>query len=173
MTEGEAAKVLLIIEESYPGRFTTSEDTMAVWARMLGDIPYDIVSQAVAALCRTSKFPPTISEIREAVAEAFDPLPSVEDAYESARRIARDYSPYTPVPDTLHPMVARALDIVGIETMAYTHEPTVIAAQFRRVYEGLREREIVKRQQGDAALMPAPDNVRQLDDARKKALTGR
>lgn len=173
MTEAQAAKILLIIEGAYPGRFESTEKTIKAWAALLGDVPYELAEQAAAALCRTNKFPPSVAEIRGAIAEAFSPLPSVEEAYETARRVARDYSPYTPIPDNLHPMVARALDIVGIETMAYTHEPTVIAAQFRRVYENLREREIVRRQQGDAALIPAPDNVRQLADARSKAVTGR
>lgn len=173
MDRVDAAKILRIIEGAYPGRFESTEAAIDAWAALLRDVPYELASRAAAALCRTSKFPPSVAEIREAIAEAIDPLPSAEEAYEQARRVARDYSPYSPMPDDLHPMVARALDIVGIEMMAYTNEPSVVAAQFRRVYEGLREREIVRRQRGDVALIPGPHNVHQLQDHRPKALQGR
>lgn len=172
MTRSEAAKLLLIIEGAFPERFRSTDTAIDAWATLLGDIPYEIASQAAAAICRTSKFPPTIAEIREAVAEVMSPLPSAEEAYEAARRVARTYSPYDPAPTGLHPMVARALDIVGIETMAYTHEPTVVAAQFRRVYEGLREREIRRRQQGNVALIAAPEDAQRIADG-KMALSGR
>lgn len=171
MTTSEAAKILLIIEGAYPGRFESTEKTIQVWAKLLDDVPYEIASRAAAALCRTSKFPPAVSEIREAIAEALDPLPSVEEAYETARRVARNYSPYTPMPSDMHPMVARALDVVGIDTMAYTDEPTVVAAQFRRVYSGLREQEIVKRQRGDVPLIPAPSTVRKIGEGHQETLT--
>src|SRR5690606_5707191 len=110
--------------------------------------------------------------IRREVAEGIDELPTLEEAYEQARAAARDYSPYAWHPwerqrnsgPVLHPLVAQALDVVGVETMAYTDEPSVVAAQFRRVYENLRERVIVRRQKGDMA--PPERQIKQAEEAR-------
>lgn len=151
MSEDDVTKLLLIIEESYPQRFTTTDDTISVWTGMLADMDYQDASRAVVALCRTNKFPPGISEIREAVAETVDTLPGVDDAYAEARDAAsrRWTPPNGPIPHVSHPLIAQALKIIGVETMAMTDRPSVVAAQFRRTYENLRLSEIRKRQTGE------------------------
>jgi len=139
--------ILKIIEGAWDKPF--GDDAAAVWARALADLPFEATQQAILLLVRTHKFRPSIAEIRQTVFDLVDPLPTAEEAWEEARRAARTFSPYHGgvLHEWSHPLIERAARVVGIETMAYSEEPTVIAAQFRRVYENLREREQIRRQQ--------------------------
>lgn len=139
--------LLKIIEGAWDKPF--GDDAAAVWSRALADLPFEATQQAILMLVRTHKFRPSIAEIRQAVLELVDPLPTAEEAWEEARQAARTFSPYHGgiLHEWSHPLIERAARVVGIETMAYSEEPTVIAAQFRRVYESLREREQIRRQQ--------------------------
>jgi len=147
--------ILKIIEGAWDKPF--SDNAAAIWSRALADLPFEAAQQAVLLLVRTHKYRPSIAEIRQTVFELVDPLPTAEEAWEEARRAARTFSPYHGgvLHEWSHPLIERAARVVGIETMAYSEEPTVIAAQFRRVYENLREREQIRRQQ-EAFRLPSP-----------------
>src|SRR5690606_32648088 len=126
-----------IIEEAYPGRFVTTEDTIRAWIQLIGDLDAEAAISAVLDHCRTGEFPPTVAAIRRRVAEHYSAVPSAEDAYEEAREAAarRWTPPNGPMPEFSHPLIRRSVEILGIEVMAMTTEPSVVAAQFRRVYE--------------------------------------
>lgn len=167
MHEHEAYMILKIIEGAWDKRF--GDDAAAVWARALADLPFEATQQAVLRLVRTRTFRPSIAEIRQAVLELVDQLPTAEEAWEEARRAARTFSPYHGIlHEWSHPLIERAARVVGIETMAYSEEPTVIAAQFRRVYENLREREQIRRQQ-EAFRLPSPSTPALTDSGRSMA----
>lgn len=139
--------LLKVIEGAWDKPF--SDNSAAIWSRALADLPFEAAQQAVLRLVRTHKFRPSIAEIRQAVLELVDPLPTTEEAWEEARNAARTFSPYHGgiLHEWSHPLIEQAARVVGIETMAYSEEPTVVAAQFRRVYENLRERAQIRRQQ--------------------------
>src|SRR5690606_34795428 len=140
-----------VIQEAYPGRVAFSEDSIKVWSAALADLPTEETKLAVDRLVKASRFPPSIAEIRQAVAELVDPIPSAEDAYHEARMIAQRFSPYSKeTPPYSHPLIRRAVEIIGIDTMAYTTDPQYIGRQFRDVYQRLRDQEITRRQTGQA-----------------------
>lgn len=63
--QADALKAVAVIASAYPhARF--SEATVELWARMLGDIEGHSLALAVERLVATSKFCPSIAEVREA-----------------------------------------------------------------------------------------------------------
>lgn len=65
MTELQGKKLVASLIAAYPTSKITDESA-AVYARMLLDLDYEAASAAVARLVAVSKFPPSIAEIREA-----------------------------------------------------------------------------------------------------------
>lgn len=83
MNKKEAAQVLAILHSSYPNFYKTlTEETaqgvVSVWSLQFSDISADIVLMAINKLISTSKYPPTIAEIKEKLSglywEAFEKL---------------------------------------------------------------------------------------------------
>ena len=101
MTIQDANKLLAIAKANYSYAFksmTKQEKIMLVhsWAFALQDIPADVVLIAFMQLLTTSKWLPTVAEIRERVAglntEAAYSLASLMDGHEPKRiKAARDY----------------------------------------------------------------------------------
>lgn len=163
MTQVETAMVIKILEGAYHKVF--DEDQVKAYTVMLEDIPFELAKQAVAKLIKTSKWLPTIAEIREAALELVDPLPPVDLAYEEARQAARSFTPYAPGSyEFSHPLIRKAVDIIGLETLAYSEQPSIVAAQFRSVYERLREAESARRR--EQPILPGPE-YKALGAARK------
>lgn len=74
MTQTETAKILAVLTAAYPNTYksmTPKEAAAAVlvWAGQFADIEYDIVFMAVQKAISTSKFPPTVSDVREKIRE--------------------------------------------------------------------------------------------------------
>ena len=71
MNELEAQKLVTVIAAAWPGQVsrltpTQQADQQQIYRRMLADLDYPVVNAAVERLIATSKFFPTIAEIREA-----------------------------------------------------------------------------------------------------------
>jgi hypothetical protein len=71
MTEIEAQQIVTVIAAAWPGQVsrltpTQQTDQQRIYRRMLADLDYPVVNAAVERLIATSKFFPTIAEIREA-----------------------------------------------------------------------------------------------------------
>ena len=174
MNEQQVLRLLRVIRGAYP-RVTFTDDTIDAYTVMLKDLPYELAQRAVVDLIRTSQWPPTVAEICRRAAELVDPLPDVDEAYESARRAAREHSPYdgqNRALEALHPLVRQALLTVGIETMAYTDQPMIAAAQFRQVYERLKDRELSRRQTEVGLIAEIHERLQLADGSRLQALPG-
>ena len=70
MTKKDAAKLLELIQLSYPTSYRDKDDgfklaTIQMWYRSFEDVPYPIVEQAFNHYRMTNKFPPTVAEIVE------------------------------------------------------------------------------------------------------------
>jgi hypothetical protein len=69
VTKSEAAKLVAVLIAAYQGQSASSKITTAtseVYERMLGDLDYPAANAAVERLLATSKFLPTIAEVRDA-----------------------------------------------------------------------------------------------------------
>ena len=83
MNKKETVQILAILKAAYPNFYkdmTTEEaqGTISVWALQFADMPADIVLMALNKAISTSKFPPTIAEIKEKMKsiywEAYDKI---------------------------------------------------------------------------------------------------
>jgi len=163
MTEVEAAKLIKVLQEAYP-RSEFSEGRIEIYTMMLADLPYQAAQKAVLKLIATSPFLPTIAEIRKTAAEyMYEPLPDVDDAYAEAREFAKHrYNPNDGLLSAaqlqaagLRPLTAKALATVGVDVMATTTEPSVVAAQFKAAYQRLVE-SVQERRVLPPAALPTP-----------------
>lgn len=69
MTKDETLKILSILKAAYPGSYNgmskkEAAGTVAVWCIQFSDVPWEIVLMALNKAISTSKFPPTISEVK-------------------------------------------------------------------------------------------------------------
>jgi hypothetical protein len=70
MTRKETTQILAILKAAFPASYKgmTKEEangTITVWSMQFADTPADIVMLAVHKLIAVSKFPPTISEVKD------------------------------------------------------------------------------------------------------------
>ena len=63
MTPAEVSKLLAFITELYPGRFTATESTVAVWWEMLKDTDATLAFQAVKAHAASEDWPPAVGRV--------------------------------------------------------------------------------------------------------------
>lgn len=139
MTEIQAKKLLLILEGSYP-RFKFTDTMIQAYTFNLVDLPYQLASMAVRDLTRTLRFPPTPAEIRERCVLIAHRLPDVDAAWSEVREKAMEFSPYGgPRTTYSSELVKQAVKAIGgIEALAYSERPEMMAHQFKVTFERLR-----------------------------------
>ena len=157
MTIKETAQLLSLLSATYP-RFNFAPDEMRLkaWHDMLADLPGDVVAIATKRMISTLKFPPTIADIREAVANAVQDARGTVNAGEAWRKVTKaisDYGYYQPdrARAYLGEDVWRAVEYIGgWADLCTSEEPiTVRSAQFERRYTAMVQ------QQGEAIQIPS------------------
>ena len=81
MMESGVAVAVAILRDAYP-RQDFPERTAVLYGRMLADLDDLLVVEAVRKIVKTSRFLPSIAEIREQVAEATLGLPTASEAWD-------------------------------------------------------------------------------------------
>lgn len=122
------------LRAAYP-RQAFPPESVAMYVVSLVDLPPEDVALAVSALVSRSEWLPSIAEIRRQVVEASLALPRAAAAWELIQTVEgrRD------APE----VVRRALALVGGPyALRSTTNPSVLAGQFRKAYDELREDEI-------------------------------
>ena len=72
MTKKEALQILAVLKAAYPASYNnmTKEEasgTVSVWAMQFDDMPVEIVMMAIHKAIATSKYPPTVAEVKEKI----------------------------------------------------------------------------------------------------------
>jgi hypothetical protein len=138
MRASETAKILAVLAAAYP-RFEVSETTHTVWQEMLADLDYAGVDLAARRYIATSKFPPSITEIRQAlVPEGLAPA----EAWGLLMGAIHHFGYYreTEALASLPPEVVRVVCMVGWREVNMSTELDVIRGQFLRMYQQVAER---------------------------------
>lgn len=150
MTKEEFGKIATGLKASYPNQtILNTPDTMEWWYSMLKDLDYSVTAQAVTKWVSTQKFPPTISEIRQAVMEvALGEIPDWGQAWFEVKYAISLYG-YTRPQEALNSMSEITREVVkrmGWMTlcMSSVENEQTDRAQFRMMYE-----ESVRRKQTD------------------------
>lgn len=146
MTLRDTATLLQTIAAMWPtSQFRSDEMTVRVWHKMLQDMPAEVVSTAVERMASTLKFPPSIADIREAVAQATSDAQGKLSAGEAWRKVIKaisNYGCYRPdeAREYLGPDIWRAVEYIGgwTDTCLSEEPETVRSAQFERRYNAMR-----------------------------------
>jgi hypothetical protein len=131
-----------------------SVERMMIYVEHLADIPTGALEAGVNRMIATRQSPwfPTVAEIRAAVLDY--ELPNEAAALEQVEARVR-----LGVESPLHPLVKRALDLVGgVYSYRTAEEPTVIRGQFLRLYRSLREDAV----QDASRALPSGEQQREL-----------
>ena len=147
MTRNETIQLLAMLSVSYPRfAFTPDETTVNMWHGMLKDLPGDVVGVATQRMIATLKFPPTIADIREAVANAAQDAKGSVDAGEAWRRVVKaiglfGYYRGDQAREYLGEDIWRAVEMVGgwCDLCISEDSEAVRSAQFERRYTAMMQ----------------------------------
>lgn len=120
MTRQEAAGLVGIMIRAYPNsdKYTTKEavnETVNLWATLFSDDDSAIVGLAVKKHIMTSKWPPSVAEIREIMADITHPdLIPPDQAWAAVADLLYAESEYSSSPHRrLPPLIAQTVDAIG------------------------------------------------------------
>jgi hypothetical protein len=148
MTRDEVIALIQTIIVIYPAsKVKADELTVSVWHEMLSDLPGDVVSAATKRMCSKLKFPPSIADIRENVAEAVKEakgIPSAGDAWAKVRKALSWYGYYRPeeARKALGEQIWRAVEMVGGWRELCEGETAILSAQFERRYNAMVQQDM-------------------------------
>lgn len=148
MTKDEVITLIQTIIVIYPAsKVKADELTVNVWYEMLRDLPGEVVSAATKRMCSTLKFPPSIADIRENVAQAVKEakgIPSAGDAWAKVRKALSWYGYYRPeeARKALGEQIWRAVEMVGGWRELCEGETAILSAQFERRYNAMVQQDM-------------------------------
>ena len=148
MTRPETKLLLGLIVTAYPSsRIAADDRTVDLWFEMLADLPSDVAAAATKAMFATLKFPPTIADIREAVARSVSDARgdiTAGEAWDRVLRAVRRYGWNRPdeAKAALGERLWGAIGMVGgWAHICESDEIEIISAQFERRYEAQHAQE--------------------------------
>lgn len=149
MNKSETTKLLAYIAVAYPnGKVEPNEPTVNLWAQFTADLPYNAAKLAVDSMIATLKFPPSIADIREAVARAQSEARgdlSAGEAWGRVRRAVSRFGYYQPAKarDCLGSALWAAIDQIGGWAYLCTTEDdaSTLSAQFERRYKAAADQQ--------------------------------
>lgn len=142
------AAILKQLFAAYPNAQATKE-TIAVYMRLLADIPPEALQVAVDQAIATSKFLPTVAELRDTL-HGLTAIgqPSWGEAWETVQREMRRIGSYG-VPQFADPLTAAVVRSMGWKTLCASENQATDRAQFRDMYTAL-----AARREGERKLLP-------------------
>lgn len=118
--------------------------TAELWAKALSDMPYETAEKAVIKVLSTSKFFPTLSEIRHAAAELTQPQRmTAMEAWEWITQAIRKYGTWREAEGlaSLPEDVRRMAEQFTWRELCLNENPDTLRAQFRMAWETQSKRE--------------------------------
>jgi len=135
-------KALKILEAAYPHR-DNQEATIAMYVHYLSDLPPDALARAITQHIRTSKYFPSVAELRQLVAEECVDLPEPEVALQQVRKIiARKghAEGWRELPDNA---VGRAA-LAHWWPLCYSQYPESVHREYMATYKRMRDQDIAQ-----------------------------
>lgn len=145
MTREDVKKLLALIAVAYPqSKFEPSQMTLDLWVDMLSDLPGEVVAASTKRMIATLKYPPTIADIRGAVAQATQDargMLSAGEAWAKVKKAIGRFGSYRgdEARAWLGEDVWRAVEYIGgWRDLCLSDDPeTVRSAQFERRYDAM------------------------------------
>lgn len=134
--------------------FLPDEYSVKTWFKFLGDLPCDLATMCVERYIATNKYPPTIADIRETVA---DMMLDKKDWSESWKNVTRLISLYgmpneAKAYEAMDDNTREAVKRLGWKNLCFSNNQTADRANYRMVYEA-----VTKEKKDQLAL---PENLR-------------
>lgn len=168
MMDYESAEVVAMLIAAFPS-WKPSHATTLVYQSELEDLDYSVAKASVRHLIRTSRFCPTIAELREAALEATQGVPrsgasAYGDVMAAIRKHGRTYGG-EPAPLFEDPLIAECIRIWGGSWNAVCDSPDndpAGRARFIELYDNLAKRERRLAQVSDGLRLPDGEQPKQL-----------
>lgn len=140
-TQIDIAQIIALISASFP-IFSPTKDTIRAYFECLHDLPAKELKEATLHCISENgrKFPPTIGELRAAVLElrkASVNLPSPYEAWQEVLRQMNINGGENGKPVWSHPLVERAVNILGWRNLRMSENQVADRAHFTETYEQL------------------------------------
>ncbi len=140
MTKSEARQLVAVLFAAYQ-QANIREKTLEVYETMLADLEFHPTQQAIMRLVATSKWLPTIAEIRAmSVDLKFGPQRSGLEAWGDVVAAIRAVGSYG-CPKFEDPCVAECVRIMDWRTLCLSENDTADRARFVELYDNLQTRE--------------------------------
>jgi|SRR6185436_18972934 len=141
MTKSETAKLVAMLLHAYPqAQFAPASS--AVYEAMLSDLDAATALAAVERWIQTSKWLPTVAELRASAAEIkYGPKRLGAEAWGEALDAVQRVGHYRPAPNFTDPLVGECVRLMGWQHLCASENGTADRARFIELYEGLAERE--------------------------------
>ena len=151
MTENEFSVIIAKISRFYP-RFYEGQDAKKVfsdWFENFKDNSFDVVHRAVVAHINTSKFAPTVSDIKSLIVESYlQDKPTAMQAFQRiSRAVRKSYNredaikQYNELPPILQKLVSEPSQLLDWNKVSTESFQTVIMSAIRESYKELTARE--------------------------------
>ena len=141
MQRGEAAKLVAMLSAAYRDA-PISEATAEVYEAMLADLDFAAGQQAVQRLICSSKWLPTVAEIRAAAADVrHGPVRAGGEAWGDVVEAIRRVGSYRPAPTFADPMVNDCVKFMGWRDLCLGTNEAADRAKFVSLYDSLAGRE--------------------------------
>ena len=153
MTKSEFSVVLTKISRFYP-KFYEGQDAEKVrddWYEIGGfeSIPYEVTDRAVKAYCNTSKFPPSLADIKAQIVESYlQDKPTAMQAFQSiSKAVRKSYSKedaieqYNELSPIIRKLVGEPTQLQDWYKVSGESFQTVIMSAIRESYKELATRE--------------------------------
>lgn len=124
--------------------FLPDADAFNIWYQLLQDIDYKIANAAIQKYMLTSKFPPTIADIREQAASVVNgEKPLWSDGWEEVVRAIKNYGSYgqKEAMESMSDITRMAVRRMGYIDLCRSENPVADRANFRMIFEQIAERE--------------------------------
>lgn len=156
-TINQVTTVMGVMAHAYP-RYELSADSIKLYAKLLADIPGEILEASAHQLMAESKFFPSVAEWREMAHKLMTGAHNIPTAYEAWENamgqvgLCGEYYRYqvnARYPEYSHPLVEKAVKIIGYRHLLMSENIAVDRAHFFKIYESL-----VNREEEDTRLLP-------------------
>lgn len=152
MTESETMALVALLFQAYAGAPGATEERADIYRQLLSDLDAETAVLAVQGLIRTSKWLPTIAEIRAAAtARDLGPQRSAAEAWGDVTHAIRYVGAYG-APIFQDPAVAAAVRALGWESLCIGDSSAMSdRARFCEIYDSVTQRTRDAHQRGEQA----------------------
>lgn len=140
-TKQEVAALITLMEELYTHREKLSDGAVMLYQQALSDIPFDVLETAVKDHVTTSKWFPSIAELREkAMSYSVPQIPTAMEGWGEVQKEIRRTG-YLGKPTFSNPVTARVVDALGWKYLCLSEDSMADRAHFLKAYEQVAARE--------------------------------